>query len=78
MTEQLSLFPEEAPERPKQKGNTCRGCKSIYRHEYGKMLYCNKRYDPRTTYGNKKIRAGDSACLMFEPRRITKKSIEKK
>lgn len=72
MTEQLSFFdPHVEPEKPKN-GLTCRRCKSIYKHEYGKMLYCRRLQDTRTTYGNKKIKAGDPACYIFTDRKIKK------
>lgn len=58
-----NLFPPEE----KKKGNTCRTCKYKFKHEYGKMLYCAKRKQKGTAYGNLKIKAGNEACFMYEP-----------
>jgi hypothetical protein len=37
-----------------------------YRHQYNNNLYCGKQLQRRTSYGHKKIKAGDQACWMFE------------
>lgn len=61
----MKLFdiPEQSKEKPKV---TCISCKFRYKHQYGKMFYCSKQKSNRTSYGNKKIKAGDPACHMYE------------
>ena len=61
----MRLFdiPEIVPKKPK---NTCRNCTFRYKHQYGKMFYCSKQKQKGTAYGDKKIKAGDAACHMFE------------
>ena len=49
---------------------TCRNCKFRYKHQYGKMFYCSKQFQKGTSYGNKKIKAGDPACHMFQSIKI--------
>ena len=61
----VELFPEYESS-PKAKGKTCRSCDFRYKHEYGKMYYCKQKKDPRTAYGDKKIKAGDPACPLFK------------
>lgn len=48
------------------KGETCRNCVHKYKHQYNNTLYCEKQLQRGTSYGNKKIKAGDEACWMFE------------
>ena len=48
----------------------CRKCNFIYNHQYGKMKYCEKQKDTRTAYGNKKIKANDPACSLFESKSL--------
>jgi hypothetical protein len=61
----MKLF--EVPVKQKEKPiNTCRKCKFRYKHEYGKMFYCSKQKQKGTSYGDKKIKAGDSACNLFK------------
>ncbi len=66
---QLKLFdiPEETQPH-KNSQLTCRNCIHRYKHQYGKMHYCELKSDPRTSYGNKKIKAGDPACNQYENR----------
>ncbi len=62
---QLKLF--DIPKEEKNKSKmTCRSCEYRYKHEYGKMFYCSKRKSNKTSYGHVKIKAGDSACLMYK------------
>jgi len=65
---QPTLFevPEVEPKKEETNGLTCRTCIHRYKHEYGKMFYCRKQKSNRTSYGNKKIKAGDTACRMYE------------
>jgi hypothetical protein len=54
------------PKKP-EPGMRCRNCEHIYKHNYGKMFYCGKQQsNRRTAYGDKKIKANDAACPMFE------------
>lgn len=46
-------------------GLTCRNCKHRYKHEYGKMFYCSQQRQKGTAYGDKKIKAGDTACHIY-------------
>lgn len=46
-------------------GMRCRNCTHIYRHQYGKMQYCEMQKDPRTSYGHRKIKANAAGCDMF-------------
>lgn len=46
----------------------CKNCNYIYQHRYGKMFYCEKFFDKKTSYGNKKIKANNKACHYFELR----------
>jgi hypothetical protein len=48
----------------------CRHCMYSYKHTYGKMYYCRKRYSRRTAYGHAKIKMNDRACVMFLDSRI--------
>lgn len=65
MIEQKKLF--DIPEKKAPKGGlTCRTCIYRYKHQYGKMFYCRKQRQKGTAYGDKKIKAGDSACFMYE------------
>lgn len=73
MVEQTTLFEPAQPVLTPKPKVTCRKCKHIYKHDYGKMLYCRKQWSSRTSYNNKKIKAGDPACAMFEKRGPTKK-----
>jgi hypothetical protein len=62
----MNLFdpgPEQAKEKPKDR---CRNCIHIYQHQYNDTKYCRKQPGKRTSYGNKKIKANDPACPMFE------------
>lgn len=54
---------EQKPEKPTL---TCRSCIHRYKHQYGKMFYCGKQKQKNTAYGDKKIKAGDPACHMYE------------
>lgn len=65
---QTNLFkPEELPKALQvPPGLRCKNCLHLYNHQYGKMKYCDKQRDPRTSYGNKKIKANDPACPQFE------------
>jgi len=63
--EQKKLF--KVPEFKKPKSNTtCRTCEFKYKHEYGKMFYCSKQKQKETSYGHRKIKAGNPACHMYE------------
>ena len=53
-------------ERKNKSALTCRSCKHRYKHQYGKMFYCHMNKQKGTAYGDKKIKAGDKACEMFE------------
>lgn len=59
----LFNIPEQVNQKPE---TTCRTCLNRYKHEYGKMFYCSKQKQKHTAYGNKKIKAGDPACHMYE------------
>jgi hypothetical protein len=62
-----TLFDLKLLERPDlPQGETCRHCMHKYRHQYNNNLYCGKQLQRRTSYGHKKIKAGDQACWMFE------------
>lgn len=65
---QIDLFnPDEAKRPPPEPGKRCRNCIHMYHHQYNSsMKYCKKQFDKKTTYGNKKIKANDPACHMFE------------
>jgi len=64
MSTQGKLF--ECPvETKKETGKTCRSCQFRYKHQYGKMFYCRKQKQKGTAYGDKKIKAGDIACSMY-------------
>jgi len=63
---EATLFDVPIFEEPKQpKGTKCSKCKHCYKHEYGKMLYCNLRTQKNTAYGNLKVKAKDW-CNLFE------------
>lgn len=62
-TNLLFDIPEIEKEKP---NNTCRNCIHRYKHTYGKMFYCSKQRQKRTAYGDKKIKASDPACQMFQ------------
>lgn len=61
---QLKIFEVEEIKNEKPKV-TCRHCEFRYKHDYGKMFYCRKQDDPRTSYGHRKIKAGDKVCHLF-------------
>ena len=66
MSPQLTFLDE--PEKVKTKSkNTCKKCIFSYRHEYNQsMVYCKKQKSKyRTAYGDKKIKANDIACVLF-------------
>jgi trehalose utilization protein len=70
--EQRTLFdlPEPKDILPISKpstGLTCRTCIHRYKHMYGKMFYCCKQKQKGTSYGDKKIKAGNPACHMYKP-----------
>lgn len=65
MNKQTQLF--EIPENEKtEKYNTCRSCTHKYKHNYGKMFYCDVRKQKNTAYGDLKIKAGNKACILYE------------
>ncbi len=67
MTDQLKIF--EVPEVEKVKplpGMRCRNCIHCYEHQYNSTKYCSVQKQKGTSYGDKKIKALDPACPMFE------------
>jgi len=46
--------------------NRCKHCIHMYEHQYNATKYCGKQKGRNTAYGNKKIKANDPACPMFE------------
>jgi hypothetical protein len=65
--QELVLFPLPEPPDPEPVKNRCRKCKHMYAHYYnGSMKYCRWKFDVRTAYGHKKIKANDPACELFE------------
>lgn len=65
MEPKLFNVPEKKKEKPFP-GKTCRTCINRYKHEYGKMFYCSQQKQKGTSYGHKKIKAGNPACYMYE------------
>lgn len=64
---QQNLF--EVPEMPKAKpapGKRCKNCIHCYEHQYNSTKYCELQRQKGTSYGDKKIKANDAACPMFE------------
>lgn len=55
---------EQSAARPP--GETCRNCIHKYKHYYNNTLYCGKQKQRGTSYGNRKIKASNPACYMFE------------
>lgn len=64
---QPSLFetPETKLVKP-EPGKRCKNCIHIYEHEYNSTKYCSMQKQKGTSYGNKKIKANDAACPLFE------------
>ena len=63
----MTLF--EIEPKPNKPVTRCRTCEFIYTHEYKKsMKYCIKQKDKtgKTAYGNKKIKANDSSCILYQ------------
>jgi hypothetical protein len=63
---QTNLFevPIQLPTPPK---DMCKNCIHIYKHYYNDTKYCKKKKSKhRTSYGDKKIKANDAACELFE------------
>lgn len=61
------LFELPNPVKKVKSKDRCRHCKHIYSHYYNSgMKYCRKQPGYRTSYGHRKIKANNNACLMFE------------
>jgi hypothetical protein len=65
---QIMLFDVPAQEKPKpEPGRRCKNCRFKYHHIYSnRLIYCSKRRQKGTAYGDKKIKANDPACEMFK------------
>jgi hypothetical protein len=57
---------------PEPPGLTCKTCKHRQRWQFNKKViqYCGARRSNRTENGLLKIKAGDKACLLYEPEEI--------
>ena len=51
---------------PAKQEHTCRTCIHRFKHQYGKMFYCEMQKQKGTAYGYKKIKAGDPACPLYK------------
>ncbi len=70
MQQQLSLD-TETTKPVKYKGERCKNCVSMYRHEYrSDWKYCSKRSSNLTSIGHQKIKANDKACDKFENKKV--------
>ena len=54
------------PTEPVKPTNRCKNCVHMYKHEYNDTKYGRKQKGRNTSYGNKKIKANDPACPLFE------------
>ncbi len=63
MQKNLFELPIQLPPPPNDR---CKNCKHIYKHYYNDTKYCKKQRQKGTSYGDKKIKANDAACALFE------------
>jgi hypothetical protein len=61
----IPVCPVEEITLPKPKYR-CRNCIHSYKHNYGKMYYCEMQRDVRTSYGHTKIKMNSHACELFQ------------